>query len=153
MKIARRIAAILVLVGLFSWYPASYQMPPDEQYIRQLIPIEIQNGKPVTIEISSLSGNGGNDVGIRCSPDVWQALGGKDNIAVRLMSSNKQGAKIADLGPADYKLWPVESFYYLFSIGGEYRASASVEITFRGAPEGVTHAKIIVFKTPADTAF
>jgi hypothetical protein len=37
-------------------------------------------------------------------------------------------------------LWPVDSFYYLFAIGGEYRASASVEITFRSAPEGVTHA-------------
>jgi hypothetical protein len=39
----------------------------------------------------------------------------------------------------------------LFYIGGNRGAKASVEITFPNAPSGLTHAEIIVGKTPADT--
>jgi hypothetical protein len=146
MKIAWQIAALSVMLSL------GCKELGDARFIRQQIPIEIQSGKPVTIEIRSLSGNGWNEVGIRCTPDVWQKLDAKNNFAVRLISSDEKGTEVSYVSPSDdYKLWPVESFYYLFSIDGKYRADASVEITFKSAPEGVTHAEILVLKTPSDT--
>jgi|SRR6266446_6647023 len=148
MKIAWQLIAVSVPMCLFSWCMAS----ADAQYVRQQIPIEIQSGRPVTIKIRSLSGNGWNEVGIRCSPDVWKTLmDGKNNVAVHLMASNKDGTRIVNVSPGSHKLWPVDSFYYLFAIGGEYRADATVEITFQSAPEGLTNAEIVVLKTPSDT--
>jgi hypothetical protein len=148
MKLAWKTIAISAMVCLFSWCKAS----DDARYIRQQSPIEIQTGKTVTVYIRSLSGNGWNEVGIRCSPDICnKLLEGKDKITVRLVSSNKNGTKIINVSPDGHKLWPVDSFHYLFSIGGEYRANASVEISFPSAPEGVTHADLIVLKTPSDT--
>jgi hypothetical protein len=149
MNIAWKTIAVSAMVCLFSWCSAA---SPDTQYVRQRIPIEIQSGKSVVVKIHSLSGNGWNEVGIRCSPDVWKMLlEGKDKLAVRVVSSNKNGTKIINVSPDDHKLWPVESFHYLFSIGGEYRADAAVEITFPSAPGGVTKAEMIVLKTPSDT--
>ena len=145
MKIAWQIAALTAMLSL------GCKAEADARFIRQQTPIEIQSGKPITIDIRSLSGNGWNEVGIRCTPDTWQVLGSKNKVTVRLISSNQEGTEIINVSPGSHKLWPVESFYYLFSIGGEYRATASVEITFKNAPEGVTHAEIIVLKTPSDT--
>lgn len=155
MRIAWQLIAVSVMVCLCS----QCSMTPDQQYVREKIPIEIQSGKPITVKIHSLSGNGWNEVGIRCSSDVWQALrDGKNSIEVRLTSSSRNGTEVGDVSPGGYnfdprgyKLWPVDSFYYLFRIAGEYRARASVEITFKSAPEGVTHAEVIVLKTPSDT--
>jgi hypothetical protein len=148
MKLAWKAIVVSAVVCLFSWCMAS----DDARYIRQRSSIEIQEGKPVTVYIRSLSGNGWNEVGIRCSPDVCtKLLEGKDKITARVVSSNKNGTKIIDVSPDDHKLWPVDSFHYLFSIGGEYRANASVEISFPNSPEGVTHAELIVLKTPSDT--
>lgn len=160
MKITSRIAAVSIVVMMC---PSCGPMTPDEQFVRQKIPIEIQSGKPVTIKIRSLSGNGWNEVGIRCVPDVWRTLlDDKSNIAVHLTYSNKGGTEISKVSPGDLGitwggggqtaiLWPPESYHYLFSIGGRYRASASVEITFNRAPQGSTQAEIIVLKTPSDT--
>lgn len=126
--------------------------PPDVQFVRQKIPIQIQKGKPVTVAIHSLSGNGDNHIGLRCSPDVWNALvKGADSISVRLKSSDKAKTSIGGISPGSGRLWPLESFHYLFFIGGEHRAKALVEITFSNAPPGTTKAEIIVCKTPADT--
>jgi hypothetical protein len=126
-------------------------MTPDEQYVRQIIPIEIVSVRPVVVEIV-LSGNGENEVGIRCSPQVWAALASDPNkITIRLKSSDKEGTRINGFGPGSGKRWPVESFDYLFRISGAYHARASVEITFANAPPGTTHAEIIVCKTPPDT--
>ncbi len=127
-------------------------MSPDEQFVREKIPIEIQINKPMTIHIQSLSGNGWNYVGIRCSPDVWQTLArDNNNIVVNLTSSSKGGTKVIDVFPVDRKSWPIKSFHYLFSIGGDYGTSAAVEITFKAAPQGTTHAEVLVLKTPSDT--
>src|SRR6267378_8686529 len=58
-----------------------------DSFVLQKIPIEIQSGKPVRIEIHSLSGNGVNSVGIRCSQEAWNSLtNGTKSIAVRLIS-------------------------------------------------------------------
>ena len=133
---------------------SSCKMSADTQYVREKIPIEIQSGRPATITISSLSGNGWNDVGIRCSPDVWaQLTRGGANVGVRLTSSDKDGVRISDVSPGSqgHKLWPLDSYYYLFAIDGKYRSSATVELTFAGAPDGRTRAEILVLKTPADT--
>jgi len=130
---------------------ASCARTPDAMYVREKIPIEVKKGKPTTITIRSLSGNGWNEVGIRCSPDVWKALMvGTNSVAVRIISSSKTNTSIINVAPGSHKLWPLDSFYYLFSIGGDYRASATVEITFPSAPEGVTRAEILVLITPAD---
>ena len=148
MRIALRIGLIFVVTCLFPLCEASGEM----RYIRQQIPIEIRSGTPIAIKFRSLSGNGWNEVGVRCSPAVWQSLASdKSGVAVHLISSNKEGTKIIDVSPDEHKLWPVESFHYLFSIGGKYGATASVEITFQNAPPGITHADIVVLKTPSDT--
>jgi hypothetical protein len=124
------------------------------QYVREKIPIEIHSKEPVIINIRSLSGNGRNEVGLRCSPEAWETLmKQRSAIAVRLVSSNKEATKISNIAPGDHKLWPVESFYYLFSISGEYRATASIEITFPSPLEGAERAEIVVLKTPSDTGF
>jgi len=130
-------------------------MSPEKQYVRQTIPVEIQSGKPVTIEISSLSGNGVNDVGIRCSPEAWNTVtNGTKAIEVRLKSSTRPNTQIGGIDPASSGtafLGYISNVHYLFYISGEYRAKAAVEITFPNAPEGTTHAEIIVCKTPTDT--
>lgn len=130
-------------------------MPPDVQFVRQKIPVEIQSGKPLTIEILSLSGNGVNDVGIRCSPEVWSALtNGTKTIDVQLKSSNKPntiigGVNLGSSGTAF--LGYIPNVHYLFSIIGEHRAKVTLEITFPNAPEETTGAEIMVGKTPIDT--
>ena len=136
---------------LFSWCKAS----TDSQYVREKKPIAIHSGKPLIVKIDSLSGNGWNEVGIRCSPGIWKSLmGEKATIDVRVLSSSKDGTAVTNIAPGDHKLWPVESYYYLFSISGKYGANASVEITFPSASQGgVTSAEIIVLKTPSDTGF
>ena len=78
-------------------------------------------------------------------------MDGTNTIDVRLVSSSKPSTRIINVSPGGPKLWPVESYYYLFEIGGDYRARASVEIRFPGTPEGVTHAEVLVLNTPADT--
>lgn len=149
MKMAPKTIAALGMVSLFSWGCAASS---DAQYVRQRIPIEIRSGTPAVVRIHSLSGNGWNEVGIRCSPDVLKTLlGGKDKLGLRLLSSSKNGTEIVNASPDDHKLWPVDSFHYLFAVGGAYRAEATVEIMFPTAPEGVTKAEIIVLKTPSDT--
>jgi hypothetical protein len=125
------------------------------QFVRQKMPIDIQSGKPFTIEISSLSGNGVNDIGIQCTPEVWNTLtnSGK-NVEVRLKSSNKPKTQIGGIDTASSGtafLGYITNVHYLFYISGEYHAKASVEITFPNAPPGTTHAEIIVCKTPIDT--
>lgn len=131
---------------------SSASQPPDVQFVREKIPVQIQRGKPLTIEIDPLSGNGANHVGIRSPPGVWNALtNGTNMISVQLKSSNKPNTNIGEISPGGGRLWSIESFHYLFYIGGEYHAKASVEITFSNAPEGITSAEIIVCKTPADT--
>jgi hypothetical protein len=148
MKIAQQLmGAFIIASGLSS----CERQPPEVQYVRQKIPIEIQSGKPVTIEII-LSGYGENQVGIRCSPEIWNVLAKEPKaIEVKLKSSDKPNTKIGGISPGSGKRWPIESFHYLFYIYGEYNAKASVEITFPNAPPGKTRAEIIVDKTPIDT--
>ena len=128
---------------------------PDKKYVRQKIPIEIQGANPVTFEIRSLSGNGPNDVGIRCRSDVWNALtNGTKSITVRIKSSDKGNTEIYAVNPGGSAagfLYLIPDVHYLFKIAGEYHAKASVEIIFLNTPVGVTPAEIIVCKTPADT--
>jgi hypothetical protein len=149
MKMVLKITGVLAMACLFSWCRAASD---DARYIRQQSPIEIKDGEPVTVYIRSLSGNGLNEVGIRCSPDAWKVLHqGKDKITARLVSSDRSGTKIINVSPDDHKLWPIDSFHYLFSIGGKYRANALIEIVFPSAPAGVIKAEVIVLKTPSDT--
>ena len=151
MKIAWQLAAVSLLACLFS---SCASQPSGERFVSQKIPIEIQSGKTVTVEIR-VSGNGPNDVGIRCSPEVWNALtNGTKTITVRLKSSNIKGAEIYGIHPGGSAagfLYLISDVHYLFEIYGAYHAKASVEITFPNAPSGVTPAEIIVCKTPADT--
>jgi hypothetical protein len=144
---SRFLTTIAAMCALFAC-----RMTQDEQYIRETIPIEIQLGVPVIIKLGSLSGNGWNEVGIRCSPEIWEAISaGPGNFSVRLISSDKDGTSISNALPGGHGLWPVDAFYYLFSIGGHYHATSVVEMVFRNAPAGTTKAEIIVLKTPADT--
>jgi hypothetical protein len=151
MQTAWQLAVVIALVSVFA---SCASMTPDEQYVRQKIPIEIQSGKAVTVEIH-LSYSGVNDVGIRCSPEVWNALtNGTQAITVRLKSSNKKGTDIYGVHPGGGGagfLHLISDVHYLFEIYGGNYAKASVEITFPNTPPGVTHAEIIVGKTPEDT--
>jgi hypothetical protein len=151
MKIAWQLMMVAATTCVFlSCKPQS----PEEQFTRQKIPIEIQRGKPVTIEIPSLSGNGANDIGIQCSPELWNAItNGDQSITVRLKSSNRNDTEISSFDPrySPAFLGHIPNVHYLFNIAGEYHANAVVEITFQNGPIEATQAEIIVGKTPADT--
>src|SRR5450432_2414238 len=118
---------VFVLMCIFS---SCAPQPAGEQFVHQKIPIEIQSGKTVTIEIHHLSGNGWNDVGIRCSPEVWNSLtNGTKSVTVQLKSSNKNKTEIGGVSPGSgdpYFLGYVPNVHYLFLIGGEYHANAMV---------------------------
>jgi hypothetical protein len=127
--------------------------PADVRYAaRQIIPITIEAGKPIAIDIESLSGNTANSVGIRCSDEIWCVLAKEtDKIAVHLKSSNRNGTEIGGVSPDGSNPWHIESFHYLFHIYGMRGAKATVEVTFPNAPPGTTRAQVIVCKTPIDT--
>jgi hypothetical protein len=151
MKIAWQLVFLLT-VGV---HLSCSTYTPDEQFIREKIPIKIQGGKPITFEIHSLSGNGENCVGIRCSPQEWYAL---TNVAkavtVRLKSSSKKNTQIGNISPGSEVngfLYLIKNTHYLFAISGEHRAKATVEIIFPYMQAEFTNAEIIVCKTPIDT--
>jgi hypothetical protein len=152
VNIIWKLTAVFALVSIFS---SCASQTPEEHFVRQKIPIEIQGGKIVTIEIHHLSGNGWNDIGIRCSPEAWNALtNGTKSFMVQLKSSNKKTTKIDGVNPGSgdpYFLGYVPNVHYLFLVGGEYHANATVEIAFPNAPAKIIHADIIIGKTPADT--
>ena len=98
-------------------------------------------------DFDSFGGGRENRVAVRCSPGVWNTLtNGTKNVAVQLLSSNK-ATQISGIRVGS---GPIESLHYLFSIWGDYHARASLQITFPNAPEGVTHADIIVYRTLRD---
>ena len=145
MKIAWTVAPLLGVACIFA---SCASQPSGDRFVLQRIPIEIQSGKSVEVQMRT---TGGNEVGIRCSPEAWNTLtNSAESVTVQLISSNKKGTFIHGIGPGSGKKWPIESFYYLFQIHGECGAKALVEITFRNAPPGVTHAELIVCKHPAD---
>ncbi len=149
---ALRFITVVTLTFVFS---SCGRMSPEVQFVKQKIPIKIETGKPITVKIS-LSGNGMNDVGIRCPLDIWNTLtnNGPESITVKLKSSSKPSTEIAGLGPGSNGtafLSYVSDVHYLFYIHGEEDATALVELTFSNTPSGVTSAEIIVGKTPADT--
>jgi hypothetical protein len=150
MKLACQLAAALVLVCSIL---SCSQHASNEQYVSQKIPIRLQGTNPVTFEIHSLSGNGAQDVGIRCSNEDWSALtNSARKISVRLKSSDRKGTEIY-LGPpydAPGPLGYMPDVHYLFDIVGQYHAKALVEVTFPNALRETTLAQIIVSKTPAD---
>jgi len=125
-----------------------------EPYVHQRIPIEIQqSSQVVTIEIRSLYG-GVQDVGIQCSPEVWNTLtnNAKNNIAVQLKSSDQKDTQIYtnSLGLKGTFCDRVTNVHYLFGIAGEHNAKASVEITFPNAPREGVSADIIVCNTAGE---
>ncbi len=123
-------------------------------WVRQKIPIAIQHGEAVTIEVQSLSGNGANAIYLQCPPDIWNALTrGKNAVEVKLNSSDKPNTEIGGIDPGRDAtgLYGVPNAHYLFYIAGERNAKAKVGITFLNAAPGITHAEIIVCKTPIDT--
>ena len=152
MKMAWQLLVASIIVCAFS---SCGPMSPKQHYVLQKISVEIQRGRPLTIEIHSLSGNGVNAVGIRCSAELWNELTkGTKSIEVQLKPSNKSSTKIGGVDPgsgATGFLGYIPNVHYLFYISGEYGAKAFVEITFLNAPERATSAEIIVCKTPADT--
>jgi hypothetical protein len=155
MKINRKIIGQLMTVFMLAcgvW--SCKEQSPAEYYTSQRIPIEVQSGKAVTVKIT-LSGNGPNDVGIRCSPEVWQALtSGPKTITARVTSSSESGTVLDGVQPggtADGFLYLIPDVKFLFEISGGHNATAVVEITFPNGPTVATPAEIVVGKTPADT--
>ena len=150
MKLACHLAAALVLACTIL---SCSRHASNEQYVSQKIPIRLQGANPVTFEIHSLSGNGAQDVGIRCSTEVWGALtNSARRITVRLKSSDRKGTEIyggpsySAPGPLGY----MPDVHYLFDIVGQNHAKALVEVTFPNALLETTTAQIIICKTPAD---
>ncbi|HWO31303.1 MAG TPA: hypothetical protein VNO32_21120 [Candidatus Acidoferrum sp.] len=69
------------------------------------MPIAIQQSVQVIIKLGPLIGNGWNQVGIRCSPDIWKALSaGPGKFSVRLVSSDKDGTSISNVFPGGHQL-------------------------------------------------
>jgi hypothetical protein len=127
----------------------------DDPFIHQEIPVMIQNGKSTTIKIGPLSGSSPNDVGVRCSNEVWKMLTkGSNSVSVLLKSSDKKGTMIGGVDPSSSGtsfLGHVPNAHYLFYIRGERDATAVVEISFRNEIPQPFSVKIVVCKTPAET--
>jgi len=149
MKVALQIQVFAVAACfVISCAPKS----SDAQFVKQKVPVEIQSDKPVTVEIDPLSGSDRNEVGIRCSPEVWNVLNSRTKqVEVRLKSSSVTGVEITNVSPSAGAMWPIKAFYHLFTIYGPRGSKATVEITFPNAPAGMTAAEILVLKTPEDT--
>lgn len=108
----------------------------------------------MTVELRSLSGNGWNDVTVRCSPETWNSLTNSTNkIAVRLKNFSGPDTSTygVDPGHAATFLKYLTNVYYLFKIGGAHHSRATVEITFPNGPEKPVPAEINAGVTPADT--
>lgn len=151
MKLTWQLGAISAVTLIF--LSCASQPPGESFFVRQKIPIDIQRGKPVTIEIRTSSPSGESEVGLRCSPEVWNALtNGTHDITVQLISSNKNGIRIASIPPGHDAQCPIKSFHDLFYAYGMYQffPRATVQITFPSAPSGVTHAEMFVCRTPRD---
>src|SRR5437879_5165517 len=141
MKTILQCLVFLLFIGAVA---SCSSLPPGENLIRQKIPIEIQSGKPITIVICKSSSGGASEVGIRCSPEVWNVLtNSTQRISIQLVSSRWKGVTIdrSSLGyePAS----PIQSFHDLFYLRGNYQlfSRATVQITFPNAPPGITHAE------------
>jgi hypothetical protein len=142
-------------VGVLCFCSSCATSPPGESaLVLQRIPIEIQSGKPITVEIRVRSSGGQSEVGIRCPPEVWKTLtNGNSGIKVRLLSSNTNRAKIATI-PIGYDSYNrIKSMHDLFYLNGMYRLfpRVTVEITFPAAPAGTTHAEILVCRMATDS--
>lgn len=150
----RKAAEILAMSAIFFALTSCGRITPDEQFIRQKIPVQIQNGRTLTIEITSLSGNGWNDIGIRCSPTFWNVLtNSTTNITARVTNSSKPDTSIGEVTPdhGGAFFYCLTNVHYLFGVGGRRHSKATVEITFPNGPANPTPAEIIVGYTPADT--
>jgi hypothetical protein len=125
--------------------------PPTEAfYVRQRIPIEIENGKPSNVDLRIRSPGGRSEVGIQCSPEVWNALtNGTGGITVQLLSSNK-GVQVITVPPGFQGQCPVHSLHVLCYLHGNH-VRASLQITFPNTPAGYTRADVIVCKMASDT--
>jgi hypothetical protein len=151
MKIVWPVSLMVVLACLL--LSCSKQIA-GEGYVREKIPIQIQAGKTVTVTFT-LSGNGPNDVGIKCTPELWGILfDSKKAIEVQLSSSEKPDTTIYGVNPGGSPAGPlrlVPHAYFLFEIAGQRDTSATVNITFPNAPQSAVSAEIVVGMTPADT--
>jgi len=152
MKTAWRLAVAVLLACLLSSC-VSHQLG-DEWFVRQRIPIEIQSGKPITIIIRATSPGGLSEVGIRCSTEVWTTLtNNTQDISIRLISSRWKGVTISRV-PLGYDPQSgINSLHDLFYLRGNYQMfmKATVQIAFPNAPTGVTHAEILICRTPEES--
>jgi hypothetical protein len=154
IKTASRIAG----ASLLAWICTSCASHrPEEDFVRQIIPIQIRQGTPVMVEIHCLGANGVNNVGIRGAAGLWQVLtNGTRSVEVRLASSNKEATEVGGLYPGTEGAAFVDSstnVHYLFYVAGRLHANAWVQITFPDAPPGVTPAEIVVCNVPPATTF
>jgi hypothetical protein len=151
MKRHLQLGIVLVAGGVVS--SCASRAAGESSFIREAIPIEIQHGKPVTIEIHTRSPGGKSEVGIRCSPEVWNTLtNGTEAISIELVSSNKKNVQVFKIHSGYDAACPVKSFYdlcYLYGMNHQF-PKATVRIHFPNAPAGITRAEILVCRTSAD---
>ena len=78
---------------------------PPRDYVREEVPVRFLPNEKVSFQIHSLSGNGVNIVGLRCSPIVWRSLtNGFSRFEVRLIPPTSKGVqvgavKLGGIGP------------------------------------------------------
>src|SRR5580658_3138827 len=119
MKMTGRLMAILAAMCFFL---SCKQQRSGEQFIRQKIPIEIQEGQPVIVEIHSLSGDP-NAIGIRCPIEIWTALtNSAKTITAHIKASSKPGTQIGWINNASDGtsfIGYIPNTHYLFYVFGE----------------------------------
>jgi hypothetical protein len=137
-----------VFLGLL-FVLASCVSTSTDRFALKRIPIEIEAGKPIDVQLRL---TGDNEVALECSPELWHSLtSGDRSVTARLVSSSRSNSKVGEFHPGkEYIVWGIPDWHYLFRVAGEYHARVKVEITFPNAPAGITKAYIILGKIPSD---
>ena len=151
-KAAVRLACIVM--GAFTFVSCKEE-PQREKFVLQRIPVEIRAHKPLTVRVTNLSGNGANDVGVRCSSEEWaQLTNGTRAFTARLRSPtdgqvNIGGIDLFSSGTAF--MGRLTNTHYMFYLTGQRGSAATIDVQFPCDEIELVHAEVLMCETPADT--
>ena len=145
-KAAVRLACIVM--GAFTFVSCKEE-PQREKFVLQRIPVEIRAHKPLTVRVTNLSGNGANDVGVRCSSEEWaQLTNGTRAFTARLRSPtdgqvNIGGIDLFSSGTAF--MGRLTNTHYMFYLTGQSGSAATIDVQFPCDEIELVHAEVLMW--------